>query len=414
MCELLDSLMSLKRPLGVVLCIALAAAIHLRGTDIARADSTDPPETLANAYAGWKNGPPSDPGYFPIAVWVQQPKNASKYRAAGINLYVGLRKGPTEAQLAELREVGMPVICFQNDVGLAHSDDPIIIGWMHGDEPDNAQSIVDPETGKKSYGGPVPPPNVVADYEEYRAAEPTRPILLNLGQGVANDEWHGRGKGAHKDDYLTYVKGCDIISFDVYPVANIRKPDGENHLWYVPKGVSRLRKWSNDEKIVWNCIECTHINSEEKATPHQVKAEVWMSLIHGSMGLIYFVHEWNPKSNEHALLDDPEMLVGVTAVNNQIHELAPVVNSPTVEDGATVKSLSKEVPIALMVKRHGDATYVFSVGMRNAPTKGVFEVSGLPEIATAEVIGEGRSIQLEDGGFQDDFGSYDVHIYRIQ
>ena len=27
-----------------------------------------------------------------------------------------------------------------------------------------------------------------------------------------------------------------------------------------------------------------------------------MSLIHGSMGLIYFVHEWKPKFNEWALL----------------------------------------------------------------------------------------------------------------
>ena len=44
-----------------------------------------------------------------------------------------------------------------------------------------------------------------------------------------------------------------------------------------------------------------------------MKAEVWMSLIHGSKGLIYFVHEWYPRFNEAALLDDPEMAAGVTA-----------------------------------------------------------------------------------------------------
>src|SRR5262245_2988385 len=33
----------------------------------------------------WKNGLPSDEGYFPIAVWVQDPKNAPRYKAAGIN-----------------------------------------------------------------------------------------------------------------------------------------------------------------------------------------------------------------------------------------------------------------------------------------------------------------------------------------
>lgn len=380
----------------------------------AYAGNTEPAET-ANAYAKWENGPPSDSGYFPIAVWLQNPRNAAKYKAAGINLYVGLWKGPTEAQLAELTEAGMPVICSQSDVGLAHRDDPIIVGWMHGDEPDNAQSIVDPETGAKSYGGPVPPSSIVEDYEKYRAAEPTRPIMLNLGQGVANDEWHGRGSDAHIDDYLTYVKGCDIVSFDVYPVAGIGKDDGENYLWYVAKGVSRLKKWSKKDKIIWNCIECTRISREDKkATPHQVKAEVWMSLIHGSMGLIYFVHEWKPKFNEHALLDDPEMLAGVTAVNNQIHELAPALNSPTIDDGATVESSAAEVPIATMVKRYDGTTYVFAVGMRNASTTGSFAVRGLPERTTAEVMGEERSIFVKDGRFEDHFKPYDVHLYRIR
>lgn len=181
------------------------------------------------AYSKWRHGPSADPGYFPIAVWLQDPENAAKYRQAGINLYVGLWKGPTEAQLAALKAAGMPVICEQNAVGLAHRSDSTIVGWMHGDEPDNAQPIVDPATGKRSYGGPVPPSRVVAEYERLRAADPTRPILLNLGQGVANDEWKGRGAGARLEDYQTYVQACDIVSFDVYPVAGIDKPDGENY-----------------------------------------------------------------------------------------------------------------------------------------------------------------------------------------
>ena len=41
-------------------------------------------------YANWSNGPSSDPDYFPIGVWFQDPKNAVGYRAAGINLYVSL------------------------------------------------------------------------------------------------------------------------------------------------------------------------------------------------------------------------------------------------------------------------------------------------------------------------------------
>ena len=91
-------------------------------------------------------------------------------------------------------------------LGLAHKDDPTIVGWMHGDEPDNAQEVRDPQTGRRRYGPPVPPARIVADYERIRAADPTRPVMLNLGQGVANDAWNGRGPGASLDDYPTTSK----------------------------------------------------------------------------------------------------------------------------------------------------------------------------------------------------------------
>src|SRR4051794_24778408 len=84
--------------------------------------------------------PISMPGTFPIAVWLQSPSQAERYKAAGFNLYVGLWQGPTEEQLAALTKAGMPVVCDQNEVGMRHKADPIIAAWMHGDEPDNAQA----------------------------------------------------------------------------------------------------------------------------------------------------------------------------------------------------------------------------------------------------------------------------------
>ncbi|HZO87494.1 MAG TPA: hypothetical protein VFB38_04085 [Chthonomonadaceae bacterium] len=399
----------MKRSL-VLMTMLLGGALAMPG-----ARPEDARKAPATAYKQWKHGPPPDATYFPIAVWLQDPQNAKRYQAAGINLYVGLWQGPTEAQLAALKAAGMPVICEQNAVGLAHRSDPTIVGWMHGDEPDNAQPITDPSTGKTTYGPPVPPARIVADYARMRALDPTRPVMLNLGQGVANDAWIGRGPGARPDDYLTYVKGGDIVSFDVYPVAGLDRPDGENYLWYVAKGVERLVRWTEGKKRVWNCIECTHIgDARAKATPHQVRAEVWMALTHGSTGLIYFVHQFKPSFNEHALLDDPEMLAAVTAINQQIHALAPVLNSPTVKGKAAVTSSSAQVPIALMEKRYGGATYLFAVGMRNGPARGSFVVDGLPQRAVAEVLGEGRRLPVQGGRFADDFRPYDVHLYRIR
>src|SRR5262249_50667014 len=246
----------------------------------------------ASADAGGDRGPLSDPQFFPIAVWLQDPANAPKYKDLGINVYVGLWRGPTQKQLAALKQHGMRGICAQNAVGLQHKDDPTILGWMHGDEPDNAQSL-----GKgKGYGPPILPAKIVEDYRKLKERDPTRPVFLNLGQGVAWDNYVGRGvRRNHPEDYPEYLKGCDIASFDIYPAVHEHK-DIAGKLWYVADGVSRLRKWSMDRKVVWNCIECTHIsNPKARATPAQVKAEVWMSLVRGSRGLIYFVHQFKPK-----------------------------------------------------------------------------------------------------------------------
>jgi hypothetical protein len=136
-----------------------------------------------------------------------------------------------------------------------------------------------------------------------------------------------------------------------------------------------------------------------------------MSLIHGSRGLIYFVHQFKPRFNEHALLNDPEMLPAVTALNKQITELAPVLNSPTDPEACKVTVKDPQTPVDVMVKHSGGSTYAFAVGMRNAPTEATF---ALPKGArgTVEVIGEDRKIQIRQGQFTDAFTPYAVHLYR--
>lgn len=363
---------------------------------------------------------------FPIAVWLQSPHNAPKYKAIGINLYVGLWKGPTAKQISELKRHRMPVICAQNKYALSQLDEKLIVAWMHGDEPDNAQSL----GAGKGYGPPVPPSRIAADYRAIKARDPSRPVLLNLGQGVAWDGWHGRGvRTNHPEDYPHYVKGCDIASFDIYPAVH-SKPAIAGKLWYVPYGVTRLRGWTKDKKPVWSCIECTRIsNINTKPTPAQVKAEVWMAIIHGAKGLIYFCHQFKPRFIEAGLLADNEMARAVGAVNKQINDLAPVINSPdiktsakasvtvTVEPSNVPPDLAGKLgktPVAIMVKQYKGATYLFAVRMTDQPCKATFAVKGIKNGVQAKVLGEdGRTIAIKNGRFTDNFKPWEVHIYRL-
>jgi hypothetical protein len=364
----------------------------------------------------WTRGPAMGGNRFPIAVWLQDPANAERYKAAGINLYVGLWQGPTEKQLETLKRAGMPVMCDQNAVGLAHKDDPIIVGWLQQDEPDNAQAVTGAD-GQQGWGPCVPPARVVEEYVRLRAADPSRPVILNLGQGVINDTWVGRGTGAKLSDYETYVKGGDIVSFDVYPIAGLDKPAPADFMWYVGAGVERLVKWTGGSKPVWNCLECTRIsNGERRATPAQVRAQAWMGIIHGSRGLIYFVHEFKPKFNEWALLDDPEMLKAVTSLNAEIQGLAAVINAPDEKVGVAPIGVAREgrPAVAAVAKRRDRDAYVFAVGMRNAETRVAFALPRARAGARVEVIGEDRTIPVSDGRFEDTFGPYQVHLYRVR
>ena len=110
----------------------------------------------------------------------------------------------------------------------------------------------------------------------------------------------------------------------------------------------------------------------------------------------------------------PELLAEVTKINHQIHELAPVLNSPTVKDAVTVKSSDEKVPIDIMVKRHDGTTHIFAVSMRDAPAKASFEVKGIPERAVAEIIGGDRTIEVQGGKFEDEFQGYEVKLFRIR
>jgi len=135
-----------------------------------------------------------------------------------------------------------------------------------------------------------------------------------------------------------------------------------------------------------------------------------MSLIHGSRGIIYFVHQFKPTFVEAALLQDPENLAAVTRINAQIKELAPVLNSPTIEREIKVVS---ELPVATMLKQVGGTNYLFTVGMENRAGEATFNFRELSGVSDVELIGESRSIAVSNREFRDRYKPYQVHLYKF-
>jgi Secretion system C-terminal sorting domain len=350
----------------------------------------------------------SNPNFFPIGVWLQEPHDAQDYKNAGINLYIGLWNELDQPQLSDLSNAGMKVICDQNSFGLSILSDTTIYGWMQNDEPDNAQW----NSVTQQYDSCINPNLIISFYDSLKLNDPSHPVLLNLGQGVSYIDYIGRGYcHALTSFYPDYLAGCDIGSFDIYPVNNSDTITSSN-LWYVAKGIDSLLYWSGNSKPVWCFIETTKIgiDSPRKPTTSEVKSEVWMALIHGAKGFGYFCHSFVPPEDDAALLHDTTMLSAITNINNEIASLAPVLNSPDTINYATVISNNPAVPIDYMTKNYGGENYIFAVAMRNDTSTATFSVTSGTDVI---VIGENRNLIITGGSFSDNFTSYGVHLYKI-
>lgn len=353
-------------------------------------------------YAAWPQGMPADPSYFPIGVWMQNPVNAARFQAVGVNHYVGLWQGPTDEQYAAMVAANMPVVCEQAGVWQAHLDSPTIQGWLQADGPDNAQEMPD-----GSYGPCIEPSVTQARYAEMVAADASRPVMLLLGQGVATPDWVGRGScTGHTEDYPRYAQSADLLVNYTYPLAN------GHPLELVATGIDNLNRYADYEKPVIADLEASNINGDVRPTPHQLRAEVWMSLIHGAAGVQYFCHRFAPDFSETDCLDDPDTAAALTRINQELTALAPALNGQSF--ALTPVSSNPAVPVQAVYKKPGKSRYVFAASMANGATTARFSLRGLGTVSSIEALGEGRTITPQADAFEDAFEAYGVHLYALK
>ena len=361
-------------------------------------------QALAWSAAGYENGFPADHHFFPIGVWLQSTRNAAEFADIGVNTYVGISGGASETGLEQLALHHMFAIATLDSFALNARGRPVIKGWIQPDEPDDAQPF--------SFGlhGPcIPAAEVERRTRAIARQDPTRPVMINFGPGVADSDW--RGRGTCRGDLAYYdkaIQGAGIISFDIYPVASdIDHVKGK--LQYVARGIQELVRRAHQGQSVWAIIESSALDSLHPVKPDQLRSEVWMALIHGANGIVYFAHEWKPAFREDALFRHSEIVNEARQIDARISNLATVLNSPTAVDAVVASS---PIPIATMLKAGGHALYLFAVAMDDQPASVVFTIPGIRD-AEAIVLDENRRVPVHDGILRDFFSGYRVHLYEI-
>jgi hypothetical protein len=181
------------------------------------------------------------------------------------------------------------------------------------------------------------------------------------------------------------------------------------------RSVERVRSLVSpaDSKPVWAFVEVGHPAGEPDAptiTGPEIRAAVWSSIINGARGIVYFNHSFaGACPSQHVLRDCGQALRStVGAVDAQIASLAPVLNAPFVDGAVTVTGHAD-----VAVKIYDGDLYVIA-GSTLPAHQSVSLALRCAAGTRATVIGEDRTVPLEDGVLRDRFADGDsVHIYRV-
>jgi hypothetical protein len=353
--------------------------------------------------AGPVVNPLTDSNVYPVAVWAMGSRTAPAFAAMGVNIFVGGEDKDAAHWCDELAKSGCAgFVGWRNRtpeelVKIAAS--PGFLGWMHGDEPDNAG-----EVNGEYRSTHTPPAELIAAYQAMKASKAPAPMYLNLGQGLANANW----QSTPDELYREFMKCADVVCYDIYPTTMM--PDGPSRLALVARGMSRLKAFAGP-RPAWIWLECTNMPADkadvgERAPyPHELRAEVWMSVLHGADGIGYFPHQFTPYKGGPAAIPQ-ELQKEIKLTNSLLHKLAPVLRTGKKE---LLKVEAGKGRVDAAMWNHNTGYLLLAVNMNNAPARAKI---ALPAGKWSfRVIGQDRRGENDGGFLTDDFQPYEVRLY---
>lgn len=344
--------------------------------------------------------------FFPFAVWDQPSYLAEFYKNISINLFIanGLSGETDETFLDNLNEYGIMGIVAPGDDDTLDSDKvtslmnhPALFGWMFSDEPD----IMHYDSSGNAVDGPDPA-DVYSLRDQVLGVDPYHSLFTNLGSGTSQRTLRYRPYS----DYWKYTNATDIVCYDIYPVASYK--NGSSILYAEAEGIVSLRRFSRGKKFIFTWLECSTINGVNRApTPWEVKAEVWMAIIHGANGIGWFPQVWTPSFYFQGIPTDVYEEMGNIG-KMLTTKMAPIINSAEKPKVDVTLEAQEQGFVEFTTRWYNSRLYIFAVNMQNHSTSTKFKLSSSLSFT---VIDEDRSIS-STSKFTEDFISYQVHLYE--
>lgn len=299
----------------------------------------------------FKHPLPKSDGFFPLGVWFAtavEPADIQRDKEMGLNTYVELTAG---SDVDAVRSAGM--------IAFTSSTVPEASGFVLPDEVDmwgrggNANwtgnspgegNICDPaeqacgftileELGKKKSPGQIDYVNFGKGVTFWEPTETAAQFVSDFGDIVSADNYW------FTDTNICRASEGGTLLPEQRDLSTEECRKASNYGWTIDRVRNLVRPQGS--KPVWAFVEVGHPAGEEQSPtikPEQIEAAVWSSIIHGARGVVYFNHSFGGSCASHNVLRDcgDEPRATVTALNERISELAPVLNAPTVESGVSV------------------------------------------------------------------------------
>lgn len=293
-------------------------------------------------------------------------------------------------------------------------DHPALLAWQVSSEDDMGLG----RKARKEQGieGWAPRPNatakdVIARCKEVKAIDPDHPVVVMFsgGQILAADRKFTWTVPTPKQFYVEVSKHADIVYHDLFPVANNTADD----LRQIADATDLLRDYSLG-KHLWVAVDAGDrkrwSTKSHAPTGKEIRNELWQALNNRAHGVGFDYTSWKPTWASIRMSEDGEK--GLTAAVKEIESLKGPILRGTWPVGTRV-ARQGEGMLCVKVRRFEGASYVFAVNIKPEAVQATITVRKLGN-RTAKVIGEDRSVPVENDKIRDAFEGYAVHLYEIE
>ncbi len=349
-------------------------------------------------------------GFFPLAVDGPQPTDFANstdcsptpakgdyggWKSCGINT---IARGPdcsddkcpdaldVRVTAAGLHMIRAPLADLAADAA-KHATDGLLLAWAQMDEPDANGGL----SGKVSA--------LHSRYAALTAIVNHPPIYLNVG---------GSDLLITNQPYTMAFGNADWVADDIYPVSGFLDDKlMRGDLTLVGQVLDRFQETAPGKpRFAW--IETNNILGMGDPTPAQVRGEIWIAIIHGARGILYFQEQVEPMFD--LLSTTGAVRAEMGRQHATITQLAPIIQGDI--NPASVGA-SGPAPLEIGWRTSTGATYVFAVNPTGTARSGQALMLKGAGPGPVTVFGESRTLTPNGPTITDDFPAYGLHIYVV-